>query len=39
VTLVAGEVDAMAGEPYGRLEVIQTELSDVRRARDRKVLG
>ena len=29
----------MAGELYGRLEVIQTELSDVRRARNRKGMG
>ena len=31
VTLVAEEIDAMAGEPSGRLEVIEAELSDVRK--------
>ena len=31
VTLVAEEIDAMAGELSGRLEVIEAELSDVRK--------
>ena len=31
VTLVAEEIDAMAGELSGRLEVVETELSDVRK--------
>ena len=31
VTLVAEEIDAMAGELSGRLEVVEAELSDVRR--------
>ena len=39
VTLVAEEIDAMAGEQYGRLEVIRAELSDVRKARKRKIPG
>ena len=31
VTLVAEEIDAMAGELSGRLEVIEAELSDVKK--------
>ena len=31
VTLVAEEIDAMAGELAGRLEVVEAELSDVRK--------
>ena len=31
VTLVAEEIDAMAGELSGRLEVVEAELSDVRK--------
>ena len=31
VTLVAEEIDAIAGEMSGRLEVIEAELSDVRK--------
>ena len=31
VTLVAEEIDAMAGEMSGRLEVIDAELGDVRK--------
>ena len=35
VTLVAEEIDAMAGELSGRLEVIEAELSDVRKRLER----
>ena len=35
VTLVAEEIDAMAGELAGRLEVIEAELSDVRKRLER----
>ena len=35
VTLVAEEVDAMAGELAGRLEVIDAELGDVRKRLER----
>ena len=31
VTLVAEEIDAMAGELSGRLEVVEAELGDVRK--------
>ena len=31
VTMVAEEIDAMAGELSGRLEVVETELEDVRK--------
>ena len=34
VTLVAEEIDAMAGELSGRLEVVEAELSDVRSGGD-----
>ena len=35
VTLVAEEIDAMAGELSGRLEVIEAELGDVKKRLDK----
>ena len=35
MTLVAEEIDAMAGELAGRLEVIEAELGDVRKRLER----
>ena len=35
MTLVAEEIDAMAGELAGRLEVIEAELEDVRKRLER----
>ena len=37
VQLVAEEIDAMAGELSGRLEVVEAELSDVRKRLDRNI--